>query len=66
VLNSRITQLILRECLALDKLTKRQFEIIDAVAEVQNYAFSAIKPGVVMKDFELDVEEYMGKVSKES
>jgi Xaa-Pro aminopeptidase len=50
--------------LALDKLTKRQFEIIDAVAEVQNYAFSAIKPGVVMKDFELDVEEYMGKVLK--
>jgi Xaa-Pro aminopeptidase len=49
---------------ALDKLTKRQFEIIDAVAEVQDYAFSAIKPGVVMKDFELDVENYMGKVLK--
>lgn len=42
--------------------TARQQEVIMAVAEVQAYAYTLIKPGVKRRDYELAVEAYMGDV----
>ncbi len=40
--------------------TPRQREVIEAVADVQRYAYSLLKPGVGRRDYELAVEDYMG------
>lgn len=41
--------------------SSRQETIHAAVAEVQQYAFGLLKPGVFMKEFEIAIEVYMGK-----
>jgi len=40
--------------------TKRQLEVINAVYEVQVYAMSLLKPGVMLKDYENKVAKFMG------
>lgn len=49
---------------ALEKLTKREQAVADAVLAVQDFAFTLLRPGVTMRDYELQVEEYMGKQLK--
>src|SRR5690606_24544915 len=44
---------------ALGKPNQRQKEVIEAVADVQRYAYSLIKPGVDRREYELAVEAYM-------
>ncbi len=46
------------------RMSRRQKEVFDAVNEVSNYAKSIIKPGVTMREYEQQVEEYMGQVLK--
>jgi len=42
-------------------ITERKAELFRAVAIVQDYALGLIKPGVLPRDYELAVEERMGK-----
>lgn len=42
-------------------VTKRQQQIYDAVCEVQDYAYSLLKPGVLMRDYEKQIEQFMGE-----
>lgn len=46
---------------ALGQPTKRQQAVYDAVLEVQDYAKSLLKPGVVLKEYENQVEQFMGE-----
>ncbi len=50
---------------ALGKATSRQKQVLDAVLEVQKFAASIIKPGVLLKDYEQKVETFMGGKLKE-
>lgn len=45
-------------------MSKRQNEVFSAVQDVQKYATSLLKPGVFIREYELEVEEYMGKTLK--
>jgi len=48
-----------------DKVTKRQQAVYDAVLEAQAYAFSLLKPGVVLRDYEKQMEEFIGEKLRE-
>jgi Xaa-Pro aminopeptidase len=48
-----------------DKITKRQQAVYDAVHEAQQYAFSLLKPGVVLRDYEKQMEEFVGEKLRE-
>lgn len=50
---------------ALQPPPKRTQAIYDAVFEVQEFAMSQLKPGVLMKDYEHTVEEFMGEKLRE-
>lgn len=50
---------------AISKPTTRQQAIYDAVYDVQRYGLGALKPGVLMKEFEEQVQQYMGKKLRE-
>lgn len=41
--------------------TTRQQEVFDAVLTVQDYAFSILKPGITLKEYEAKVAEAMGQ-----
>ena len=45
--------------------SRRQQAVFDAVCEIQDYALSLIKPGVVNHDYEKQVEAYMGEKLRE-
>jgi len=45
--------------------TKRQQQVYDAVKDVQDYAFSLLKPGVVIREYEKQIETYMGEKLRE-
>ena len=47
------------------KPTKRQRAVYDAVADVQQYAYGLLKPGVLLADYEQEVETYMGEKLRE-
>lgn len=47
--------------IALGTPTKRQQQVYDAVAKVQDEAFRLLKPGLVLKDYENLMETYMGE-----
>jgi len=47
------------------KPSKRQSNIYDAVLDVQNYGIGLLKPGVLLKDFEEKIENYMGEKLRE-
>jgi Xaa-Pro aminopeptidase len=50
---------------AIHEPTKRQQAIYDAVAEVHAYACSLLKPGVLMREYEKQVEHFMGEKLRE-
>ncbi|MDB5186427.1 MAG: hypothetical protein JWL85_950 [Candidatus Saccharibacteria bacterium] len=50
---------------ALKPLTKRQQAVFNAVAEVQAFALDQLKPGVTLRECELQVEEFMGEKLRE-
>jgi Xaa-Pro aminopeptidase len=50
---------------ALGTPTKRQETVFAAVLDVQRYAMSLLKPGVLLKDYEKQVELYMGEKLRE-
>jgi Xaa-Pro aminopeptidase len=47
--------------IAINNPSNRQLAVHKAVCEVQDYAFSIIKPGLLMRELELKVEEKMGQ-----
>lgn len=47
--------------IALNEPTARQQDVYTAVITVQDYAFSLLKPGVHLKEYEAAIEEYMGE-----
>jgi Xaa-Pro aminopeptidase len=42
-------------------MTGRRAEVFKAVAATQDYAVSLIKPGMLLRDYEIAVEEFIGK-----
>ena len=47
------------------KMTKRQKQIFENVYEIQQYAYSILKPGVIYKEYEERVEHFMGEKLRE-
>ena len=45
--------------------SRRQQAVHAAVAEVQRFAFGLLKPGTMLKDYEQQVEQYMGEKLRE-
>jgi Xaa-Pro aminopeptidase len=45
--------------------TRRQQQVYDTVCEVQDYAFSLLKPGVIIREYEQQVENFMGEKLRE-
>lgn len=45
--------------------SKRYHQIYEAVLEVQQFAYAALKPGVIIKQYETDVEHFMGEKLRE-
>lgn len=50
---------------ALAKPTARQQAVYSAVLDVQNFAFTRLKPGVLIKEYEKIIEHYMGEKLRE-
>jgi Xaa-Pro aminopeptidase len=46
---------------AVGKTAKRQRAVHTAVLEVQKYAMSLLKPGIIIKEYEKLIEQYMGE-----
>jgi Xaa-Pro aminopeptidase len=49
----------------LGEPTKRAQKIFDTVAEVHAFALGLLKPGVIIKDYEKQVEQFMGEKLRE-
>lgn len=49
----------------LTKPSSRFSEVYIAVMDVQDYAFSILKPGIIIKEYELLIEKYMGQKLKD-
>ncbi len=47
------------------KPSKRQRQVHEAVYEVQEYGFSLLKPGILIRDFEQDINQFMGEKLRE-
>lgn len=47
------------------KPTKRQQAVLEAVVEVQSYAASELKTGVIIKEYEKKIEHFMGEKLRE-
>lgn len=45
--------------------SRRQEQVLEAVLEVQQYAFSLLRPGVILKAYEEDIEHFMGEKLRE-
>ncbi|HSX07622.1 MAG TPA: Xaa-Pro aminopeptidase [Candidatus Saccharimonadales bacterium] len=50
---------------ALGKPSPRQRKVHEAVLDVQNYAMNLLKPGVTLREYEKQVEHYMGEKLRE-
>lgn len=48
-----------------DKSQKRVTQVFQSVERVQDYAFDKLKPGKTIREFESEIEEYMGNELKE-
>jgi Xaa-Pro aminopeptidase len=59
---SDITRTVL---LGGDRPSRRQQSIYDAVLEAQEYAFSLLKPGTVLRTYEKQMEEFVGEKLRE-
>lgn len=46
-------------------MSHRQQAVYDAVRDVQDYAFSLLKPGVLIREYEKQIEVYMGEKLRE-
>lgn len=51
--------------ISLSTPNRRQQAVYDAVLEVQNFAFGLLKPGVMLRQYELDVAQFMGEKLRE-
>lgn len=51
--------------IALKEPSRRQEQVFEAVADVQRYAYSLLKPGVVISQYEQEIEHYMGEKLRE-
>lgn len=51
--------------LTINKPSKRQEQVLKTVLEVQKFAQHYLKPGVILKDYELAVEKFMGQKLKQ-
>jgi Xaa-Pro aminopeptidase len=51
--------------ISLSSPTKRQQKVYDTVLNVQKYAMGLVKPGVLIKDYEKEVRQYMGEKLRE-
>lgn len=51
--------------LAIGQPSKRQIEVHSAVLEVQKFALGMIKPGLVLSDYEHQIQEFMGDKLKQ-
>jgi Xaa-Pro aminopeptidase len=45
--------------------SRRMQQVYDAVCEVQDYAFSLLKPGVKIREYEQEIETFMGEKLRE-
>jgi Xaa-Pro aminopeptidase len=45
--------------------SERQMQVHAAVCEVQDYAYSLLKPGVLLREYEKQIREFMGKKLQE-
>jgi Xaa-Pro aminopeptidase len=48
-----------------DKPSRRQQQVYEAVCEAQDYAYSLLKPGVILNEYEKDVEAFIGEKLRE-
>ncbi len=46
---------------SLSKPTNRQIQVHQSVVNVQEFAFTLLRPGITIKDYEKQVENYMGE-----
>jgi Xaa-Pro aminopeptidase len=51
--------------IAIGAPSRRQQQIHEAVREVQEYAFSILKPGMILLDYEKQIEHFMGEKLRE-
>lgn len=51
--------------IALAEPTRRQQQVFDAVNDVRQYAHSLLRPGVSLKEYEEQMEQYMGEKLRE-
>jgi Xaa-Pro aminopeptidase len=45
--------------------TRRQQQVFDAVCEAQDYAYSLLKPGVLLREYEKQMEQFIGEKLRE-
>jgi Xaa-Pro aminopeptidase len=55
----------LARTVSLGTVSRRQVAVYDAVQEVQAFAYSLLKPGVLLREYEKAVEEFMGEKLRE-
>lgn len=55
----------LARTVALSAPSRRQQQVYEAVAQAQDYAFSLLKPGVLMREYEKTMEAYIGEKLRE-
>lgn len=48
-----------------ERPTRRQQAVLEAVAEAQDYAYSLLKPGVLLKEYEEKIEHFVGEKLRE-
>src|SRR5205823_2959642 len=48
-----------------DKPSRRQQQVFEAVCEAQDYAYSLLKPGVILNEYEKEVEAFIGEKLRE-
>lgn len=48
-----------------DKPSRRQEQVFGAVFEAQQYAFNLLKPGVILRDYEKQMEQFVGEKLRE-
>jgi len=48
-----------------DRPSRRQEQIYEAVCEAQDYAYSLLKPGVILNEYEKEMESFIGEKLRE-
>lgn len=51
--------------ISLGAPTRRQMSVLETVRDVHDYALSILKPGVIMSEYEQQVEQFMGEKLRE-